>query len=355
MNCQICLRLAGRILALMVLFSAAPPTLREAANSTGIFVSSAVRPDLFSEPAYAETVAREFNMVEPEDVMKWWVVRRQPGSFDFRQGDKVVAFAHAHGIKVRGHCLVWDHDNPEWLAQSHFTPTQLSDLLHEHITTVMKHYAGQVFAWDVVNEALDEKGQVKDSIWHNRPGIGFAGKETAYVEQAFRWARSSDPQALLFYNEGGGENLNRKSDAIYAMVKDFKRRGVPIDGVGLQMHISQLDFDDAAVANNIARLTALGLQVHITELDVALPTSSTGQAQNDDLQKQADVYRRVVRACTQNPGCAAIQTWGFTDKYSWIVSHSHGTQGAALLFDRAYKPKPAYNAMLQELSTPRNR
>jgi endo-1,4-beta-xylanase len=195
---------------------------------------------------------------------------------------------------------------------------------------------------------------VKDSIWYNGPGIGFAGKETAYVEQAFRWARSADPQALLFYNEGGGENLNRKSDAIYAMVKDFKHRGVPIDGVGLQMHVSQLDFDNAAVANNIARLTALGLQVHITELDVALPTSSAGQAQNDDLQKQADVYRRVVRACTQNPGCTAIQTWGFTDKYSWIVSHSHGTQGAALLFDRAYKPKPAYNAMLQELSAPRN-
>jgi len=186
MNCQICLRLAGRILALTVLFSAAPQTLREAANSTGMLVSSAVRPDSFSEPAYAETLAREFNMVEPEDVLKWWVVRRQPGSFDFRQGDEVVAFAHAHGMKVRGHCLVWDHDNPQWLAQSHFTSAQLSDLLHEHVATVMKHYAGQVFAWDVVNEALDQKGQVKDSIWYNRPGVGFAGQETAYVEQAFR-------------------------------------------------------------------------------------------------------------------------------------------------------------------------
>ena len=198
MNCQICVRLAGRILAAMVLFSAAPQTLREAANSTSMLVSAAVRPDLFSEPAYAETLAREFNMVEPEDVMKWWVVRRQPGSFDFRQGDEVVAFAHAHGMKVRGHCLVWDHDNPQWLAQSHLTPAQLSDLLHEHITTVMKHYAGQVFAWDVVNEALDEKGQVKDSIWYNRPGIGFAEKETGYVEQAFRWARGSRSASFTF-------------------------------------------------------------------------------------------------------------------------------------------------------------
>ena len=350
MNGHIFLRFANRLLASAILLAGAPQTLRDAANSTGILVSTAVRPDLFAEPAYAETLAREFNMVEAEDVMKWWVVRRELGAFDFRQGDQVVAYARAHGMKVRGHCLVWNNDNPKWLAQSHFNPAQLADLMHEHITTVMKHYAGQVSFWDVVNEAFDEKGEVKDSVWYNQPGIGLAGQQTAYVEQAFRWAREADPHALLFYNEGGGEGLNRKSDAIYAMVKDFKQRGVPIDGVGLQMHISHLDFDPAAISANIARLSALGLQVHITELDVALPTNSTGQAQLGDLQKQAEVYRNVVRACMQNPGCTAIQTWGFTDKYSWIVSHSHGTQGAALIFDRAYKPKPAYVAMIEELS-----
>lgn len=350
MNGPICLRCAVWMLASTILLARTPQTLRDAANSTGTLVSTAVRPDLFAEPAYAETLAREFDMVEPEDVMKWWVVRRNFGAFDFRQGDQVVAFARAHGMKIRGHCLVWDNDNPQWLAQSHFSPAQLSDLMREHITTVMKHYAGQVFAWDVVNEAFDEKGEVKDSIWYNRPGIGFAGKRTAYVEQAFRWAHDADPQALLFYNEGGAEDLNLKSDAIYAMAKDFKQRGVPIDGVGLQMHISNLDFDRVAVSANIARLNALGLQVHITELDVALPINPTGQARDGDLQKQAEIYREVVRACLQNPGCTAIQTWGFSDKYSWIVSHSHGTQGAALLFDRFYQPKPAYTAMVEERS-----
>jgi len=349
MNCQPCLRFSIWLLGTL-LVATSPPTLRDAANSSGMLVSTAVRPDLFSEPAYSETLAREFNMIEPEDVMKWWVVRREPGAFDFRLGDQVVAYARAHSMKVRGHCLIWDNDNPQWLAQSHLTPAQLRDLMQQHILTVMKHYAGQVFAWDVVNEAFDEKGEVKDSIWYNRPGIGLAGKQTAYVEQAFRWAREADPHALLFYNEGGAESLNRKSDAVYAMLKDFKQRGVPIDGVGLQMHISRLDFAAAAVSANIARLAALGLQVHITELDVALPTDSKGQAQNEDLQKQDEVYRNVVRACTQNPRCTAIQTWGFTDKYSWIVSHSRGTQGAALLFDRFYRPKPAYTAMREELS-----
>ena len=165
--------------------------------------------------------------------MKWWVVRRDWG-FDFRQGDEVVRFAQAQGMKVRGHCLVWDHDKPKRLAEGHFTPSRLSDLLQEHITTEMKHYAVQVFAWDVVNEALDENGEAKNSIWYDQPGIVLAGKGTAYVEQAFRWAHDADPKALLFYNEAEGEGMNRKSDAIYAMGRDFKQRGVPIDGVGLQ-------------------------------------------------------------------------------------------------------------------------
>ncbi len=325
-------------------------TLRKSAEHAGLLVSTAVRPSLFSEAAYSGTLAREFNTVEPEDVMKWWVVRRNAGTFDFRGGDEVVRFAQAHGMKVRGHCLVWDHDNPQWLAEGNFTSAQLSHLLQEHITTVMKHYAGQVFAWDVVNEALDENGQVKDSLWYNKPGIGLAEKGTAYVERAFRWAHEADPQALLFYNEAGGEGLNRKSDAVYAMMKDFKQRGVPIDGIGLQMHISQLDFDPAGVATNIARLTTLGLQVHITELDVSLPLDSTGQARNEDLLRQANTYRGIARACLQSPGCTAIQTWGFTDKYSWIGSHSHGTRGAALLFDRHYRPKPAYDAVREEIS-----
>jgi endo-1,4-beta-xylanase len=343
------------LLAPAILLASTPQTLREAADSAHVLVSAAVRPSMLSEAAYSATLAREFNMVEPEDAMKWWTVRREAGSFDFHEGDEVVGFAQAHGMKVRGHCLVWDHNNPEWLTQGHFTAAQMSRLLQEHITTVMEHYAGQVFAWDVVNEAMEENGRFKDSPWYNQPGIGLAEKGSAYIEQAFRWAHEADPQALLFYNEAEGEGLNRKSDAIYAMVKDFKGRGVPIDGVGMQMHISNLDFDTAANAANIARLTALGVQVHITELDVSLAVDGSGVAGHDDLARQAEVYRGVVRACLQNPGCTAIQTWGFTDKYSWIGSHSHGTRGAALLFDRAYKPKAAYDAILEEMSARKNR
>ena len=142
------------------------------------------------------------------------------------------------------------------------------------------HHRDETLRWPSLR---DEKGQVKNSPWYNQPGIGLHDKGTAHIEQAFRWAREADPQALLFYNEAEGEGLNGKSDAVYAMVKDFKGRGVPIDGVGLQLHISQLDFDSAAIAANIARLTALGLQVHITELDVSLPLDPSGLARDDDL------------------------------------------------------------------------
>jgi len=328
-------------------------TLREAADRAGILIGTAVRPSHLAEQRYASTLSREFNMVTAEDAMKWQTLRPTEDTYDFSTADALIDFAHAHGMKVRGHCLVWGRDNPEWLTKGRFTPEQLSDLLHEHIAVVMKHYSGEVLAWDVVNEALDENGRLRDTIWYSKPGIGFAGRGDEYIAQVFRWAHRSDPHALLFYNEAEGEFLNPKSDAIYALIKRLKHSGVPIDGIGLQMHISTLDGNPGSLASalsaNIARIAALGLQVHITELDVSLLVDAEGRASSVDLARQAELYRLVVRACLQNPSCTAIQTWGFTDKYSWIRSHSRGSRGDALPFDNLYQPKPAYAAFLKEL------
>ena len=354
MRCRLCKSAAVLCFAFFAAAVAAPsPSLREEAEITGLLIGAAVRPLHLSEAAYASTLAREFNMVEAEDAMKWLALRPDAATYDFRQGDAVVRFAREHRMKVRGHCLVWDHNNPEWLTQNHFTSEQLSRLLREHITRVMLHYAGQVFAWDVINEAIDENGRVRDSLWYNQPGIGLSENGTAYIEQVFRWAREADPHALLFYNEAEGEGLNHKSDVIYAMVKDFKQRGVPIDGVGLQMHVPALSVDITALAANISRLAALGVQVQITELDVSIPVDSSGFSMPADLARQSEIYRGIVHACLSNPGCTGIQTWGFTDKYSWIGSHSRGTRGQALLFDGEYRAKPAYDAVLQELSAGR--
>lgn len=304
-----------------------------------------------SETAYTSTLSHEFNMAEPEDAMKWEALRPKRDVFDFAGADQIVDFARTNHMKVRGHNLAWGTHNPSWLTQGQYGPEQLAHLLKQHIQTVVEHFRGRVFAWDVVNEAFDEKGGLRHSIWYDQPGIGKANMSTAYIEDAFRYAHAADPHALLFYNDAEGEALNRKSDAIYAMVKDFKKRGVPIDGVGLQMHILDLDPNIASIAQNIARFAKLGVQVQLTELDVALPVDAQGQPLNpQDLKRQAEIYREVAAACLKETRCTAIQTWGITDKYSWIGWYTHRTKGAGLLFDRMYAPKPAYFALKQALT-----
>ena len=330
-------------------------SLREAAQDSGMLIGTAVRPAYLSESVYASTLAREFNMVEPEDVLKWETVHPDPQSFDFSQADQIVDFATRHEMKIRGHTLVWHQQNPKWLTEGKYTSGELAQILEKHIKTVVGHYRGKIFAWDVVNEAFDElqPGKLRSTIWRDQPGIGLAGNGSAYIERCFRWAHEADPQALLLYNEAGAETMNPKSDAIYAMVRDFRQRGVPIDGVGFQMHVANLHSDVSSVSANIKRFTALGVQIHITEMDVALPVDTGGSPRPEDLQKQADIYREVATACLSHPRCTAIQTWGFTDKYSWIGSHSKKTQGAALPFDRNYGAKPAYRALRDALAARR--
>jgi endo-1,4-beta-xylanase len=235
-------------------------------------------------------------------------------------------------------------------------PAQLSEAAYA--STLAREFnmlRGKIFAGDVVNEAFDElqPGKLRSTIWRDQPGIGLAGNGSSYIERCFRWAHEADPQALLFYNEAGAEVVNPKSDAIYAMVRDFRQRGVPIDGVGFQMHIEKLRADVASISANIKRFTALGVEVHITEMDVALPVDPNGNPRFEDLQLQADIYREVSTACLSHPGCTAIQTWGFTDKYSRIGSHSKHAQGGALPLDRNYGTKPAYEALRNALAAGR--
>src|SRR5215207_8915219 len=179
---------AGRCLA---------QTLRGYADRSGVLVGAAVEPRLLSEPEYASTLAREYNMLTAENALKWGVIRPTRDKFDFGPGDQLVAFARGHKMKVRGHTLLWSEYNPAWQTKGQFTPEQVSALLREHVTRVMRHYRGRVFAWDVVNEVFLADGGVAPSVWYDRPGIGLKGKGTAYVGQAFRWARAADPDALL--------------------------------------------------------------------------------------------------------------------------------------------------------------
>jgi endo-1,4-beta-xylanase len=142
-------------------------------------------------------------------------------------------------MKVRGHNLLWYNQLPDWVASpaQPWTPATLNKVLEDHIANVVGQHKGKVYAWDVVNEPFNDDGSLRSYVWCNKPGIGFAGQGTRTIEQALRWAHAADPNAKLLVNEYGAETLNAKSNAVYAMAKDFVKRGVPLSGIGLQLHI----------------------------------------------------------------------------------------------------------------------
>jgi len=321
------------------------PTLRSLARAHGLYIGAAVSiSPLRSDALYAETLAREFNMLTPENAMKFRFIHPSRDRYDFSDADAIVDFAQTHSMQVRGHTLVWYTGLPSWLVSGNWTRDEMIEILREHIMTAVGHYRGRVFAWDVVNEAVIKDGSLRDSIWLR--GIG-----PEYIDMAFRWAYEADPNALLFYNDVGGEGLGQKSDAIYSLVQGLLQRGVPIHGVGLQMHIS-LDRspEPQDVAANMKRYQELGLEVHITEMDVRITTPIT----EEKLAQQARIYRDLLEVSLAAENCTAFVLWGFTDRYSWIP-YSFTGYGSGLIFDESYYPKPAYNALIEVLSLTRTK
>ena len=326
--------------------------LRDLAQSHNMLVGAAVNVGaLSSDKTYADILGKQFNVVTPENAMKFDATEPQQGEYDFTQGDALVAFAQAHHMQVRGHNFVWYQALPSWLTNGNFTRAQLMMTLKDHITTVMKHYQGKVSMWDVVNEAVDDNGGMRDTLWSR--GIG-----SDYIAMAFRWAHEADPQAHLFYNDYGAEGMGTKSDAVYNLVKDLKSHGVSIYGVGLQMHLHITDsLKEQDVISNIKRLEALGLKVQITEMDVSLRSYQeiqSDQSMPQDQQSlqaglatQAQIYHDMLDACLKT-ACEAFVMWGFTDRYSWLngngLTPTH--EDAPLIYDENYQRKPAFNDLV---------
>jgi endo-1,4-beta-xylanase len=338
-----------KIVALLLLLGSwcAAESLRSAAHGK-VRIGTAAKPGFITEDSrYAATLAREFDQLEPENEMKWAVLRPRREQFDFVPADELVRFAKQNGMAVRGHTLLWHQAVPKWLADGHWTWAELSQLMAQHIQTVVRHFAGSVYAWDVVNEAFHPDGSLRSTIWYDSPGIGAEG-QYGYIERAFVLAHAADPQAKLFYNDYAFEGGGRKFEAILAMARDFKKRGVPIDGVGFQCHFTLNSLSAATLETTMRAFTDLGLEVQITELDVRLPLDGAGQANSQDLERQAQQYGSAVRVCLAVPGCTAVQVWGFSDVRSWIPRFFPG-YGAGTLFDQEYRPKPAYGAVLDAL------
>ncbi|MFI0163476.1 endo-1,4-beta-xylanase [Streptomyces sp. NPDC017095] len=313
--------------------------LRQLAADDRLRIGTAVDTSALADDAdYRRLTGAQFSTVTPENVMKWEVTEPRQGEYDYAAADRLVDFAHRHGQKVRGHVLVWHNQLPSWLTSGNFTADQLREILHRHITDTVRHFKGRVWQWDVVNEAFNDDGTLRDSIWLRELGPG-------YIADAFRWAHEADPHALLFYNDYNTEWTGPKSDAVYDLVRRLRAEGVPVDGVGFQGHLGIQYGLPTGMAANFARFDRLGLATAVTEADVRMEMP----ADAEKLATQAEGYRLLLDACLRTRHCVSFTVWGFTDKYSWVPGTFPG-EGAANLYDEDYRPKPAYRALQAELT-----
>jgi len=339
-----------------------PTTLGEAGALSNRLIGVALANYKLNRAGYGDA-AKQFSVVTPENEMKWNATEPEPGVFTFDAADRVVEFAEANGMAVRGHTLVWHSQLANW-ARALTTRDETLAAMERHITTLVSRYRGRVYAWDVVNEAFTDGGNPRlrgseatdaadpnnnqgnnglDSVFRRLIGAD-------YIDRAFQLARAADPDALLFYNDYNAEGSSAKANAVFTMAESMVQRGIPIDGVGLQMHINA-NVDNArsatAIADNIRRLTGLGLRVNITELDVTL----CGNASIEERREQQRVrFAEVIDACTAEPLCTDITIWGVADQDSWRNSDCNGGGSEPLLFGNDYQPKPAaYGAVFDAL------
>jgi endo-1,4-beta-xylanase len=302
-------------------------------------VGAAVEPDLLQQDAaYVATLLREFNAITPENALKWGVVHPSERAWNLEPADRLVAFAEANQLRVHGHTLVWHGQLAGWLTPA-LTRPEVARALAAHIETLVGRYARRIASWDVVNEAVAaDGGGLRDTYF-----LRACGKD--YVEAAFRLAHAADPGARLYYNDYGAEGAGRKSDAVYALARRLLDAGVPLHGVGLQMHLRVTRPPSvAAVAANVARLVELGLEVRISEMDVRIRRVHRG----DPLARQRRVYHDAIAGCAGMAGFAGVTFWGVSDRHSWV--HGEFGQDAPLLFDRDYRPKPAYHGVREALA-----
>jgi endo-1,4-beta-xylanase len=304
-------------------------TLREAADQAGILVGAAVIEGGFAtDPVYAPTLAAEFSSVTHEHVFKWDAIHPSAAVYRFEAPDRLVDFAEANGMAVRGHTLLWEQvlvDSTPAYVTAITDPATLRALVTDHIQTVVGRYRGRIDAWDVVNEPLATGGPA----FHQNHFAQVLGP--GYIAEAFHLAHAADPDATLFLNEVLIDDPGAKFDAFLALVRDLRRRGVPLHGVGLQGHFIP-PVNPVGLQQNMERLAALGVVVELTEVDVIQ------RGVPDPAGLQAREYYGLAAACLAVPACRRITMWGFTDRYTWLDAFGPGTKPLPLDVDYGRKP-----------------
>ncbi|MFY1615820.1 endo-1,4-beta-xylanase [Micromonospora sp. WMMD736] len=322
---------AGALAAGMTLVLTAPAaagtTLGASAAEKGRYFGTAVAGFKLSDSTYTTILNREFNMVTAENEMKIDATEPQQNRFSYGSAEQIVNHARSRGMQVRGHTLAWHAQQPSWMQG--MSGSALRQAILNHVTQVATHFRGQIYSWDVVNEAFADgnSGGRRDS------NLQRTGND--WIEAAFRAARAADPGAKLCYNDYNIDNWTwAKTQGVYNMVRDFKSRGVPIDCVGFQSHFNS---DSPYVSNyrtTLSSFAALGVDVQITELDIEGAPANT--------------YRSVVEDCLAVARCNGITVWGIRDSDSWRSYQS------PLLFNNSGQKKPAYDAVLAALNSGAN-
>lgn len=306
---------------------------------------------LMSDEKYQSLVGREFSIITTENDMKFQFIHPQPDVYAFNEADMIVEFAERNHIRVHGHTLVWHEALPLWVTEVAYSPVEIQQILSQHIRTVVGRYKGRVGSWDVVNEPLKDMGYRKNKgLRSANPWFKAMGEE--YIDFAFREAHAADPDARLYLNEYGIEEPGPKFDALYALVQRLLAKGVPIHGIGFQMHEDMeagryIGSEPNRVKINMQKMVALGLEVRVSEMDVNMNLRSTPRR----LNTQSEAFTDMLVMSVKQEGVTSFGQWGVTDRYSSLAPmFEYFKWGNGLIFDADYQPKPAYNEMKQILS-----
>ncbi|KAA2218838.1 endo-1,4-beta-xylanase [Maribacter flavus] len=313
-----------------------------------------------SDSASLSLVKREFNSITAENIMKSSIIHPQRDSFNFELADKFVALGKNNGMHVHGHTLIWHSQLSPWFATIEDS-LEFKDATEKHIKDLALHFKGVVDSWDVVNEALNEDGTLRNSIFLEKMG-------DEYLSLAFKWTSEVDPNAKLFYNDYNMTNPDKRQGAI-RMIKKIQEKGIKVDGVGMQGHW-HLDYPSLEeIEESILEYSKLGVQVAITELDISVlpnPWDLEGAeiSQNfenseemnpytkglpDSIQtKLANRYKDIFKIFLKHRDkISRVTFWGVNDGQSWLNGFPiRGRTNYPLLFDRELKPKPAYYGII---------
>lgn len=293
--------------------------------------------ELYPGSDYQRVATLHFNSVTPENIFKPSYLHPAPGQYDWAEADLLATFCRANGQRLHGHTLIWHQQLPGWMQSFVGSQAEWENLFRDHIQTICRHFRGQVSSWDVVNEAFEADGGLRSTIWSQHLG-------SSYLEKAFRYAHEADPDALLFYNDYDLESNPAKRNAVLAWLRTMRQRGVPVHGLGLQMHMSIAHPENTQIAQALREAQQTGLKLHLSEIDVSVnPLGQPITATPELLQRQADKLAFLVRTYQELPRAQqfGITFWGISDRNSWIPSYFH-RDDYPLLFDDNYQPKPAF-------------